>query len=187
MRFIHKSLTKGFTLIEIIIVMALMAIVMALVIPRVGRGFENMKLRRRTRECSAVLRYTRSVAIGTQQEQRVSFILHGDPEKEDYYEYYKVTHKAIKQEEENYDYGEKPPAELNRTKHRGKLDPGMYLRWRTDQDSDWEAEGGYEIFFSPRGFNSGGEIRFAYYEDDRSYIVKLEPVTGRVKISKGED
>ena len=89
----------GFTMLEILVVMGIIAVVAALIVPRLGGTIYNLRLRSAVRKTSAVLRYMRSVAITTQKEQRASFILKEDSEEKDYYKYHKVTRKSSDQRE----------------------------------------------------------------------------------------
>jgi len=174
----------GFTLLEMLVVMALIAIMATFILPRVGGSIANLKLRSAVRTCSAVLRYAKSIAVSTQKEQKISFMLKGDPEERDYYTYQKISRASGNKEEEiddEFEEEKREKTELKQEEKRKELDAGMSLSWRSNPDNDWEEEGTYEILFSPRGFASGGEIRFAFSDNGRSYILKIDPVTGRVK------
>lgn len=176
---------------EILVVMGIIAIVAAFIVPRVGNTITNLKIRSAVRRCSAVLRYSRSIAITIQKEQRVSFILKEDEQEKDSYRYHKVKRvSADKEDEDSYDYDEQiqvdTGGELKEEEKTIKLDTGS-ISWRDNPDDEWRQEGEYEIIFTPRGFNSGGEIRFSLSAEKRGYILRVDPVTGRVKISSGED
>jgi|GEM_PF-1025893 len=67
----------GFTLIELVIVIVIMGAALALAAPRIGKSLENVKLRAAARELSAVLRYTRQMAISKKSEYAVSIFEHG--------------------------------------------------------------------------------------------------------------
>lgn len=54
---------KGFTLIELIVVMAVLGLVAVTVLPRLPAGLAGSELRRSTREVMAGLRSTRNLAI----------------------------------------------------------------------------------------------------------------------------
>jgi general secretion pathway protein H len=58
----------GFTLLEMMIVLALMAIIAGFVIPIFGPGVSNTDLKRATREVAAGLRFARSQAIAQRSE-----------------------------------------------------------------------------------------------------------------------
>ncbi len=180
----------GFTLLEMIIVMAVIAVIAAFVVPQVGGAIANLKLRSAVRACSAVMRYAKSVAVSTQKEQRIRFFLKDDPEEKDYYTFQKVSRASGNNEGEDMEdisdgdeEDQKEKIELKSEEKRKDLDEGISLSWRNNPDSDWEEEGEYEITFFSRGFASGGQIRFAFPDKGRSYILEIDPVTGRAKTS----
>ena len=180
----------GFTMLELIIVMAVIGMVVAVSVPRLGGAIANMKIRSAVRTCSAVLRYAKSMAVTTQQELKVSFILKADPEERDYYTYEKVSRKKQDSDEWNesdeYIEDTESKTKIHREKKKQELDKGLSMSWRSDKDSEWEEEGEYEIAFFSRGFASGGEIRFAWADRGSPYILGIDPVTGRVKTSREE-
>lgn len=60
----------GFTLLEVLLVLALMAVVGLLAMATVGGGMQRMQLRSAANEVAAQLRFTRATAIATGQPQR---------------------------------------------------------------------------------------------------------------------
>ncbi|MGA1839751.1 MAG: Tfp pilus assembly protein FimT/FimU [bacterium] len=190
-----NSYIGGFTLIEMLIVMAVIAIVAGLVAPRAWKTMANLRLRSAVRNCSAVMRYAKSVAVSTQKDQKISFMLNSndDPNIRDYYTFQRVSRSSGNENKETedisdeYEEGLREKTELKSEKKSKVLDAGMSLSWRDNPDSDWEEEGEHEITFYSRGFASGGEIRFAFLDDGRAYILKLDPVTGRVQTSIEEE
>jgi general secretion pathway protein H len=62
--------TAGFSLLEMILVVALIAVASLLAAMVVTGGFEGMKLRSSSKEIAGQLRYTRAQAIATGQAQR---------------------------------------------------------------------------------------------------------------------
>ncbi len=178
-------------MLEMLVVMAIVAILAAFIAPRIGGSIKNLKLRAYVRRCAAVLRYARSIAITTHQEQKVQFFIKEDPEENDYYSYTKVTRKPDNGSADEYaeDMVEQPESK-DRYREETKevvLDKGSgTISWRDDTEDTWGDEGNYEILFTPRGYNSGGEIRFALSEEEgrRAYIMSIDPITGRVKVSR---
>lgn len=71
MRYFHR----GFTLLEILIVMGLMGLMAALLVPSVLSGTDRYTLRHHTRAVSAVMRLARGRAIAEQKETVVVFDL----------------------------------------------------------------------------------------------------------------
>jgi len=67
----------GFTLIEILIVLSIMALGAALVIPTFGSGVSNTELKGAARDLAAGMRLARSEAVATRQETLVTLDLEG--------------------------------------------------------------------------------------------------------------
>ena len=61
----------GFTLLELIVVLAILAVVVALVTPSIGRGTEAVRMRAEVAGFSAMLRHARERAIVSQKPQAV--------------------------------------------------------------------------------------------------------------------
>lgn len=66
-----RASIAGVTLLELLIVLSIMAIVAALVLPRIGGGVSTGELKAAAREVAAGLRLARSEAVATRQETRV--------------------------------------------------------------------------------------------------------------------
>lgn len=63
----------GFTLIEVIVVLAILAVATALVLPSVGTGGQTLRLRSETGRVAAVLREARLQAVSQRRPTRVVF------------------------------------------------------------------------------------------------------------------
>jgi general secretion pathway protein H len=63
----------GFTLIEIVVVLAILAVMTALVLPSVGTGSETLRLRTEAGRVAAVLREARLQAVSQRRPTRVAF------------------------------------------------------------------------------------------------------------------
>jgi general secretion pathway protein H len=61
----------GFTLLELIVVLAILAVVVALVTPSIGRGTEAVRMRAEVAGFAAMLRHARERAIVSQRPQAV--------------------------------------------------------------------------------------------------------------------
>ena len=61
----------GFTLLELIVTLAILAVVVALVMPSIGRGTESVRMRAEVAGFSALLRHARERAIVSQKPQAV--------------------------------------------------------------------------------------------------------------------
>jgi len=72
-----RAAQRGFTLLEIVLVMAIIALASVLAAAAMTGGFKGMQLKASAKEIASNLRYTRTQAIATGQPQR--FVL--DPAK----------------------------------------------------------------------------------------------------------
>jgi general secretion pathway protein H len=70
-RLTGSPVPHGFTLIELIVVLAVVAAAMAVVLPSVGRGTEALRLRSEARRIAALLREARLQAVSQQRPARV--------------------------------------------------------------------------------------------------------------------
>jgi len=69
---IRRAGSPGFTLIEIVVVLAILAVATALVLPSVGRGTEALRLRSETGRIAALLREARLQAVAQRRTTRVT-------------------------------------------------------------------------------------------------------------------
>lgn len=67
----RPEVTAGFSLLELIVVLAVLAIGLAVVAPSVSRGTEGLKTRAEVASFAATLRHAREQAINTQRARRV--------------------------------------------------------------------------------------------------------------------
>lgn len=63
---------RGFTLLEILVVLGLAAIILALVLPRLGGGLEGLRVRTASRQVAALLRGARVQAVARRQTVTVT-------------------------------------------------------------------------------------------------------------------
>ena len=179
---------RGFTMFELIVVMAIIGMIVAISVVQFTGGFANLRLRTAVRDCSATLRYANNMAITTQGEQKVSFTMILNPDEKDFYTYDRVSRESREEAEadiidDELDEDDMKAPEFRKKRVRKELDPKISLSWREDPEKDWEEEGEHDVAFFPRGFASGGEIRFSWVDHARAFILSVDPVTGRVKTS----
>lgn len=62
----------GFTLLELIVVLAIVAVATALVLPSIGRGTESLRLRSEAGHVAALLREARLTAVSQRRSTRVT-------------------------------------------------------------------------------------------------------------------
>ena len=66
----RKHGARGFTLLEMVLVLALIAVASVMAAAALSGGFDGMRLRSAAKELSAQLRFTRAQAIATGEPQR---------------------------------------------------------------------------------------------------------------------
>ncbi len=145
---------SGFTLLELIVVMAIVAMVVAMVIPHIGSG-EVTILKVQVREAMATLRYARRSAI-VEGKQKVAIFKGGKTAD-------KSTTKAM------------PGQWVSR---------GATLQWGNEvsddgKTGDKDETGIYKITFYPEGGNSGGELILTYL--DHKATISVNPITGKIE------
>jgi general secretion pathway protein H len=69
----HLTPALGFTLLELLIVMALLGVLTAVTYPSIGRGMGTLRLRTASREIAAAIRLARSKALREQQAYYLQF------------------------------------------------------------------------------------------------------------------
>ena len=128
----RSSPPRGFTLLEIILVMAIIALASVLAAAAMGGGFRGMQLKASARQIGSNLRYTRAQAIATGQPQRFTI----DPARH--------TWQAPKQH-----HGQIP----------AKLAIDFTGAREAQADRGQSREGAIEFF--PDGASTGGRIRLS--------------------------
>ena len=147
----------GFTLLELIIVMAIIGMIASLVIPHIGSGQLTL-LKAQMREVVAVLNYARRSAIVEGKQKVASF-----------YEGKENTAK-------------KSPQKMNPGQWVSR---GTTLQWGETTGEDQPPEKGYQITFYPEGGSSGGEIILGYL--DHKAVIRVNPLTGKVEAEIVDD
>lgn len=148
----HKP-AQGFTLLELLIVMAIIAMAAAFVIPRLTAG-EGLLLKAQVREAIAVLNYARRSAI-VEGTARVAVFF--DDKKD----------ANAAPDSKN----SKKPNAPNQWSSRGAS-----LEWGgkvTDKD-----QAVYEIIFYPEGGSSGGELVLRF--KDQKAKISVNPLNGKI-------
>jgi len=195
---------KGFTLIELMIVIVIMGSMLALAAPRIGRSLEKIKLQSASRKLSAVLRYARQMAISRKKEYAVTFDQHS-------YTYVNVSRKTNKDSEltsgqddagadgQSSGSGKKGLAEkginekkvrvdlCEKIKEEEKEDKGISLSYQKEgegEDTYNEPDKESEIIFYPKGESSGGKVILAIKEPSMAFQIEVDPITGRVAVKR---
>src|ERR1700756_5268672 len=74
---LHRSRAKGVTLLELLIVLALLALVAGMVLPTFGNGAPTSELKSAARQLAAGLRIARSEAVTEKRETFLTLDLEG--------------------------------------------------------------------------------------------------------------
>jgi len=176
---------KGFTLLELLIVLVIISIMAAFVGPRVAGSMSTLTLKTAAKKVASSLRYARSQATS---ESRPYFVLF-DADKG------RLTIKpgqtATKEDKEK----EAAEGEQDTGRSEGMADEAVKERFkvyalpegvRFDKvvsDKNEAASDVFQIVFFPNGGSSGGEVLL---ENDRGrqYSISVDFVTGTVRLGE---
>jgi general secretion pathway protein H len=149
---------NGFTLLELIVVMAILVMAMALVIPHISSG-EMTFLKAQVREVVAVLKYTRRSAIVEGKQKSATFYESREGTDDESTSHKKSTSQKTGQ----------------------WVSRGATLEWSSKTDKEGEASetANYKITFYPEGGSSGGEFILTYLKFKAK--ISVNPITGQVK------
>ncbi len=142
---------RGFSLLELLVVLLLLGLSAAIVLPSFERGLKAKEVRRSALEIAAVARNLRNRAI------------------------YESTFKRliISPSENSYEASRHSKVHLSKD-----------IRFTGIEGGEPLGDGLRGFVFYPNGSALGGEIGISGSEGS-SYIIRLEPLTGRVVVLKG--
>ncbi len=152
---------RGFTLLEIILVLVFIGLIAGLTTPFVMSTLERIKHQTEAREIHSALRYARSEAIT--RKTATTFNANIDSKK--------------------YWIGDKEAKTSSVTK---SLDPEFSMSHITGDEETIES-GTFVINFYPRGNSSGGMILIAKVspgKSDPAYEITIDPITGSSRIEQ---
>ena len=150
-----KSVRKGFTLIELVLVLFIIGIASALAVGILYKSMDNVRLKTSAKELSATLRYARSHAVA--EKKMYSFVMNNNG----YGLYAEPQDKSDAEQE-------KTSLVFQKT-----LPQGIAAEYQDSED--------IRIDFYPQGDSTGGEIRLKN-EKDSVMVITVEEVSGKVKI-----
>lgn len=158
------NLKNGFTLLELMVVMALISMISVLVVPRLAGSLGKMNAETAARKIAASLRYARSQAVS----QKIAYVSLFDFDKN------RLIVKNWQAE----------PGTLNPEPENRKLEKiydlpeGVKLAEVIAEKTDADV---FQVVFYPSGNSSGGEVIISD-DRDRRYKIAIDFITGAVKL-----
>ena len=166
---------KGFTFIELLVVLVIISISAAFVGPRIAGSMSNMNLKTASRKIAATLRYARSQAVSESRTYAAFFDLDKN----------RVTIKggvtSGNGEDENDGIARNQKNRLLKSytlPDDVRLDKGV----SGEQEID---SGFFQIIFLANGASSGGGV-FLRNDRGNQYVVTVDFVTGTVRLERDE-
>ena len=185
--FLHRRNHRGFTLLELIVVLVIISLMSALVVPKLAGPMSNLDLKTASKKISASLRYVRShaasekttyVALFDFDKNRLVIINSTIPPlvKGDFH----INHR------EAFEGTPGEPPDNQQDRPGGlktyNLPDGVKLAKGVSREGDFNS-GFFRIFFFPSGGSSGGEITVAN-ERGRQHKINVDFITGTVLLSE---
>lgn len=161
---------RGFTLLEILLVLALIALASVMVVPNVG-SLDARTYSVQLRQVNALLHYARRNAVITGLP--VSARLYGPSFRLDDADISSANEFAGGQE-----CGQGQSAGLLRTPEARWESDGIALSYEDSTERLIEVERFIDVTFYPEGGSSGGTLIFS--RDDRHTRIVIDPFTGRI-------
>ncbi|MFQ5560164.1 MAG: GspH/FimT family pseudopilin [Nitrospinota bacterium] len=163
-------LEKGFTLLELIVVMAIIAIASALALPFMGSSLNELQVKSSSRRVAALFRQTRNDAV-TSKRKRIfeldfsskSFLVtSGSPDSS--------------------------TSEVQSKKIAGKLEDTISLKGFSYPEEDTLVkEGVFSVSFFPQGNSTGGKLFLGSADYEHAITIIIDSLSGRVRIGDSEE
>lgn len=161
---------KGFSLIEMVVVLVLLGLSVALVTPSLSRFSRTVELKGAAKRISAILRYSRSEAVHHGKVYQVLF----DPELR------QVKMQPVEEEIRDEEEGER--REKKGTPKMYSLPAGVQIKDVKVEPSQFPSDlAGIEFY--PQGGSNGGSILLEA-PDLKGYRIKVHFLTGTVTIEQ---
>lgn len=164
---------SGFTLLELLVVLAIIGLSAFLVGPRIADSLANMEFVSAVKKVAASLRYARNRAaveripcratVDFEENRLVIACGHGE------------TAEGAEEEEEAKGAGDK----------EYRLPKGVRWSRVIQEEEEWES-GTAEILFLPSGGSSGGTV-YMKNDRERAYEISVDFVTGMVSLKEAGD
>lgn len=165
----RASSRRGFTLIELIVVLAILGIAAAFILPPFGSGLSHWRLQGTVREVATLLKFARTQAVASMRPLQVVL----DRPRRLFW----------------LDNAHAPslvdPAQAEHRKLRlYALPEGVRFGDIATDNFDAEVQQ-FRIVFFPRGSSSGGKIELLD-KRGRGYWVSVDSATGRAGVTRGD-
>ena len=181
---------RGFSLIELMIVLVIMTLVLGLAGPRVAKQMAVLHLRTTAKQLAASLRWARSQALSTGKTYNAVFDCGGERFIiSDYAAFLEID--PLNPAQSPNDQGA-PDSSAEARKPTLKIfelpDDIFISRVEIGEviDANPGKESIYQLTFFPDGTSMGGEIRIAD-EQGRSFIITIDFLTGIVSLEEPEN
>ena len=143
---------RGFTLLELLVVLLLLSLASLIVLPSIDRGLREREVRQSALELAAVARDLRGKAVRESSLQRLIF----NPQENSY--------QALRRKKILL------PSDIKITGIEGGEPVGEGLR---------------QFLFFPNGSLLAREVGISGQEGSPAYLVRFDPLTGRVAVLRG--
>jgi len=180
----HRGNQRGFTLLELIVVLVIISLMSALIVPRLTGPMGKLDLKTAARKISASLRYARSQAatektvyVAMFDFDRNSLIVINSPLTMGDF----VTHTQASIVNVLAEQMKTEKIRSGRLKMYQPPD-GVTLVKGVSNAGDFQA-GLFPVFFFPGGSSSGGRITVAN-KQGRQYTITVDFITGTVQLSE---
>ncbi len=160
LRVVYRN-TRGFTLIELVLVLVFIGLIAGLTTPFVMSTLDRVTHQAEAREIASALRYARSEAI----TRKTVLAFNGDIESGEYW----LAH-----------------ADASRSSNVRNLD-SRFRMVRVTSNEERVDNGTFAVKFYPMGNSSGGIVRIEKHPLEKSntaYAISIDPVTGSSKIEQ---
>ena len=166
---------KGFTLVELLVVLVIISMMAAFVGPRIAGSMSNLNLKTASKKLASALRYARNQAAS----QCATYVALLDFEERT------VTVRAEKRGEPAEEGPEESEPDADHPEQRPKrfqLPEGVRFDRAVSGDEEWDS-GIFQLVFYPDGGSSGGTVFLANVRDHQYHIV-VDFIIGTVRLGE---
>lgn len=176
---------RGFSLLELLVVLVIISLMTALILPRMGGSFTTIQLKSTAKKIASMLRYARNLSISEHVSTRA--LCEFEEGKIQLFVQRRGAHAN------SFPSNVTRGSEASRADIEDEEEHGLVQRFRLPKGV-WfekavtlkgvETTDGFEFLFYPAGNSSGGEITLVN-EKGRKYSVSVDFITGTVRVVEG--